>query len=268
MKINFSKKQYFILCVSSVIFLALLLLSIFAKTLFSYSDSVEFLAKIIVVLKISLVIVSVQLVFAILQSNFIPDMDSLSNLDVTGTSTKTELEHKLKSIEKDGNVKNIAIIMLDINDLKYINDHFGHDKGDVIIFNFAQFIKKAAGQEVFVARFGGDEFICIDENSSVKKIEDFQTALSRMIVGYNQKNDVKITYAFGYEINSKDNPLTLKQLFRAADQNMYKNKRAIKHEDERFSGKKDSVTGLLSNDSFAQVFEKNIVLLQLYYTII
>lgn len=258
MKFNFTKKQYFVFIVSSVILSAIILLSIFANTLFLYSDNVEFSKTVGFIFKISFLIVSIQLVLAILQSNFISDVESATKLDVTGTNTKTDLEHKLKNIEKDGNVNNIAIIMLDINDLKYINDHFGHDSGDVIIWNFAQFIKKAVSPDVFVARFGGDEFICIDENSTVKKVEDFHKALNHLISAYNQKNDVKITYAFGYEINSQENPLSLKELFRSADQNMYKNKRALKSEGTKITASKDSVTGLLANDSFAQVFEKNI----------
>ncbi|MCR4626562.1 MAG: EAL domain-containing protein [Treponema sp.] len=260
MRFSFTKKQCFVFIVSSVILLSVFLLLLILNSFFllNRADSVLPVKNFCFVLKAGFFIVSLQLILLIFQSNFISEIDSISKLDVTGTNTKLELEHKIKKIEDNGNLKNISVIMLDLNDLKYINDHFGHDKGDVIILNFAQMIKKAVPHDVFVARFGGDEFICIDENSSVEKVEQFKDKLNISVNNYNKNNDIKISYAFGYEINDSTNHLTMKELFRVADQNMYKNKREIKSEDLRYSGKKDSLTGLLSNENFAQIFEQYI----------
>ena len=59
-----------------------------------------------------------------------------------------------------------AMFMLDLNDLKVVNDTLGHDMGDLMIMNFARILRQTVPSKYFVGRFGGDEFIVIAEGLS------------------------------------------------------------------------------------------------------
>lgn len=54
-----------------------------------------------------------------------------------------------------------AVMFIDLDDLKTVNDHFGHTSGDSVIIAAAQDIVRSVGEDAFVARVGGDEFIVI-----------------------------------------------------------------------------------------------------------
>lgn len=54
-----------------------------------------------------------------------------------------------------------AIFMIDLDNLKSINDHWGHQCGDAVLMHVASSTKKAVGDRYMVARFGGDELIAI-----------------------------------------------------------------------------------------------------------
>lgn len=57
--------------------------------------------------------------------------------------------------------QSFGAIMIDINGLKYVNDNFGHEKGDELIIGAAQVIKEALPQEELIFRNGGDEFLVL-----------------------------------------------------------------------------------------------------------
>ncbi|WP_080848746.1 sensor domain-containing protein [Cytobacillus gottheilii] len=57
-----------------------------------------------------------------------------------------------------------AVLFIDLDNFKDINDRFGHETGDRILISTAEQIKKCAGEIPFVCRYGGDEFIVILEH--------------------------------------------------------------------------------------------------------
>ena len=67
-------------------------------------------------------------------------------------------------------------MFIDLDDLKTVNDHFGHTSGDSVIIAAAQDIVRSVGEDAFVARVGGDEFIVIlpdvAELRSIAKVAD------------------------------------------------------------------------------------------------
>ena len=65
--------------------------------------------------------------------------------------------------------KPTACFMLDLNDLKKVNDTLGHEMGDIMILNFAKLLRKVVPLQYFVGRFGGDEFIVIAEGGVRKR---------------------------------------------------------------------------------------------------
>lgn len=66
-----------------------------------------------------------------------------------------------------------AVLMLDIDDFKQINDSLGHASGDELLIETADYFRTISNKEYTVARFGGDEFLGILNDSNHEKIEEY-----------------------------------------------------------------------------------------------
>ncbi|MCR4563590.1 MAG: EAL domain-containing protein [Clostridiales bacterium] len=82
----------------------------------------------------------------------------LMNDEMTGLYNKSACEKVLSEMLEKGSVSG-AMLVLDIDNFKLINDTFGHTFGDTVIENFAQGIKSVVWDGVIVGRIGGDEFL-------------------------------------------------------------------------------------------------------------
>ena len=67
--------------------------------------------------------------------------------------------------------ENLAIVSVDINGLKFINDTLGHYNGDLMIIEVAEIVSQIFGEIGLVARIGGDEFGVFIEDTTEKEIE-------------------------------------------------------------------------------------------------
>jgi len=69
-----------------------------------------------------------------------------------------------------------AVLFIDLDDLKMVNDNFGHTSGDSVIITAGKYIVEAVGTETFVARMGGDEFIVVlageNRRDSIQQVAD------------------------------------------------------------------------------------------------
>lgn len=102
-------------------------------------------------------------------------IDSLNGLIVADALTGLfnrrfidDFRHRLVDLEREGVRVNVA--MLDLDDMKDINDTHGHPAGDAVLKDVAGFLKlnfnaEAAGREQYAVRYGGDEFLVIDVGS-------------------------------------------------------------------------------------------------------
>lgn len=122
------------------------------------------------------------------------------------------------------------VIQLDINNLKKVNDTYGHKEGDKHIKAAADVINQSFGQIGDCYRTGGDEFIVVVEN--LKHQSDFETARDKfikLIDEYNEKEKprVKLEIPYGveeYDLKSKD----VEKALRLADGKMYDMKKQMK----------------------------------------
>ncbi|MFI3230995.1 MAG: GGDEF domain-containing protein [bacterium] len=151
------------------------------------------------------------------------------------TSTGLYNGSKCQEILKNPNKQiNQAIIICDLNGLKKTNDNYGHRAGDQLIFCFATELKKATNiftHEVFVGRYGGDEFMVALDDVEELEIKAYINEVNFLMEQFNktQNKPFKLSCAIGYSISKdEDNLLTKKELFDLADENMYKNKIAMK----------------------------------------
>lgn len=87
---------------------------------------------------------------------------------------KERLQITMDERQRDG--KKLAVMMIDLDRFKIVNDTLGHQAGDMLLQNVAQALKECVGEQDTIARLGGDEFIVllagIDEEDEVVRISD------------------------------------------------------------------------------------------------
>jgi diguanylate cyclase len=81
--------------------------------------------------------------------------------DVTGLLNRRALIAHLDDRLVEGQPGPVAVLLLDIDRLKVINDHLGHNAGDRFIKAFTELLRDAADVPSIIARFGGDEFVVV-----------------------------------------------------------------------------------------------------------
>ncbi len=79
---------------------------------------------------------------------------------MTGLYNRRFYEEKIKRLDTTRNLP-ISIIMGDVNNLKVINDRFGHEKGDELLVKAAEAIHNVCRTDDIAARWGGDEFVIL-----------------------------------------------------------------------------------------------------------
>ncbi|HOV26748.1 MAG TPA: diguanylate cyclase [Pseudobacteroides sp.] len=147
----------------------------------------------------------------------------MADLDLmTQAKNRNAFEKEIVEISKNPErLKNIYITEFDLNYLKYINDHYGHDTGDEAIRNCYKFIKNIVGNKGEVFRTGGDEFICITD----EPIENIQPDLERMIKEQNLPYPLELSYGTAYFNPELDEDIH--DVIKRSDKLMYKMKQMM-----------------------------------------
>lgn len=125
----------------------------------------------------------------------------------------------------------LAIVVIDIDDFKKINDTYGHTAGDKTLQVIANSLVKNVSEGVFVGRYGGEEFVLIYSKTEEKALIAELNALNKYVAHLPFKfksNKVSITLSIGAtHIKSDDN---IHVAFERADQAMYKAKKQGKNQ--------------------------------------
>jgi two-component system cell cycle response regulator len=121
--------------------------------------------------------------------------------------------------------KRPLLLFIDLDDLKWINDHYGHNEGDQALIGLANILKKTFRESDIIARIGGDEFVVLleptDENS-----ETMITRLHENVKEYNAKLSQHIlSISLGTAHFDPEYPISIDELLAKADALMYAQKR-------------------------------------------
>ncbi|WP_303871026.1 diguanylate cyclase domain-containing protein [Acetobacterium wieringae] len=139
---------------------------------------------------------------------------------------QTYLEH---AIERAGtNKSNLAVLFIDLDGFKGINDQYGHDKGDYVLVTVAQRLVASVRSCDTVSRMGGDEFVLILEN--IKTVEEIEIICKRIITAAEMPiafDDLGVkavvTSSIGISLLNCDET-TAEELISKADTAMYRAK--------------------------------------------
>lgn len=143
-------------------------------------------------------------------------LTQLNNRSRTDVYLPTALENAISAKQ------NIAVIMLDIDHFKKINDTYGHLVGDEVLKDFANILKNEAHEHDFIGRWGGEEFILIVSNTDIQKAKDFAENIRQKVANYDFGEVGPLTSSFGIALSREGDNGT--SLLKRADDCLYKAK--------------------------------------------
>ena len=135
---------------------------------------------------------------------------------------KMDFEEWLKSVHSEGT--RFGLILLDLDDMKLINDAQGHSEGDGVICHTAEILKRFKSENLRVYRYEGDEFIVM-----MRGINSQDTILNAGDMLLEVMNDEGIDFSSGIAICPDDGE-TAEDLLKYADMAMYEAKRKGKND--------------------------------------
>jgi len=119
------------------------------------------------------------------------------------------------------------LLYMDVDDLKGINDRFGHHQGDELLALTADALRRTFRQSDVVARFGGDEFVVLALDATGDQGESIKRRLEENIAAESRRlpNDVRLTLSVGSVSIAGASEVPLGALLARADQALYLEKR-------------------------------------------
>lgn len=178
---------------------------------------------------------------------------------LTGIRNKhayVEREESIDASLHDKSSGNLCLFIFDLNDLKLINDTFGHEQGDEYIIKSVKIIKQVFKNQI-IYRIGGDEFATFvdgpDFNNRYYLLEQFNKVVESNI----GKNEPIIAVGFADYVPEKDN--SLRSIFTRADERMYARKKVLKEMAAKENeGQKDSaVSDSVSRQEYYEIFYRH-----------
>ena len=145
---------------------------------------------------------------------------------LTGLENRLAFDELLKNIaQEDSDAGNWTMILMDVNGLKYANDTFGHQAGDVLIVAAGKSIKKAYGLHGNCFRIGGDEFAVVTK-APLDSLFLLYTNLQKSIEEYNKDALYHLSIAVGESRLRSDSGIrkSISDWKMEADLNMYRDK--------------------------------------------
>ncbi|WP_187647685.1 GGDEF domain-containing protein [Nitrosophilus labii] len=137
-------------------------------------------------------------------------------------------EYSRKSFKKAKRKgENIVLIFLDLDNFKYVNDNYGHKRGDEVLKEVANILKNIFREYDVIVRYGGDEFIIFAEFSSKDfgNIDNLLKFFKERVEEKFKKYTLSVSYGIAVFPFDADN---IKDLINIADKRMYEQKKQKK----------------------------------------
>lgn len=141
--------------------------------------------------------------------------------DMTGLYNKNKLLSDLEKPKEPD--RNVAVIYWDVNQLKFVNDTYGHGQGDRLIARIAGTIRLvAANDNVRTYRYGGDEFVMIIPDGTKEAALSFIDRWNKLMEPIQKDSKIPISASVGYACGRYAD---IRKIICEADERMYGNKR-------------------------------------------
>ena len=150
-----------------------------------------------------------------------------ANIDaLTGVKNKhayLDAEAKLNGQIEDGSIKEFALVVFDVNELKLANDTYGHRVGDELLREACMIICHQFKHSP-VYRIGGDEFAVIAKGQDYESIDELVSGIDEINLKSRAEKGAVVACGMAKYKNEKN----VAELFEKADVAMYENKRKLK----------------------------------------
>lgn len=125
----------------------------------------------------------------------------------------------------------ITAMVIDLDELKVINDQFGHSEGDFALKTIGHALLTSADQSTICGRLGGDEFYCLAALDDEKNAKDFLLSVDNYLLNFNKLSDkpYNISISHGYSFKNFSPAFSFESidsLFEEADKKMYTSKKS------------------------------------------
>ncbi|MBA3016141.1 MAG: diguanylate cyclase [Proteobacteria bacterium] len=134
-------------------------------------------------------------------------------------------EKQIQIANRHNNV--LFMLYMDLDNMKSINDNFGHEMGDKALIETAQILKSVLRESDIVSRLGGDEFVALTQGSSSE--EKGQTITNRLheqlrIANFQAERPYELLMSIGFSMYNPEVPCSIDELLAQADSMMYEQK--------------------------------------------
>ena len=172
------------------------------------------------------IVVTISVIKAIVKLMYKDSMTRVGNKAAYVECVET-LYKRMKNNEKFC----FSVVVVDINDLKKVNDTYGHEYGDILIQNAAAVLKTVWDRK-YIYRIGGDEFAVVCSDVENEKTERQLQTLEEEIANFNRHNNndrLILQMAAGMSTYNYETDKEYMDVFRRADEAMYENKKRKKN---------------------------------------
>ena len=152
--------------------------------------------------------------------------------ELTGLLNRRGFFHRAPLWLQHNSAREVLLVFIDLDDLKFINDTYGHAEGDAALSLAAELISQVFRSEDVVCRLGGDEFVVMSAGSSAHKGEQLRLRLYEKFAQFNQSGEkpYQLACSLGfYPFNSSEGRM-LEEVIQCADDILYEEKRRRKRE--------------------------------------
>ncbi len=141
--------------------------------------------------------------------------------ELTGLPNRSYMMHKLADRLATAEVNDVAVLFVDVDQFKVVNDSLGHEVGDQLIREVARRLSSALRDDDVLARFGGDEFVVMLRGEPVDVAERLRRAVHPPVT--IDEHDLYVTASIGYSTNYEVG-MSPNDMLRDADAAMYRAK--------------------------------------------
>ena len=143
---------------------------------------------------------------------------------LTGILNKTAMEDFSSTYLKNyGKKNNTALYIMDIDEFKKVNDHYGHKMGDELLRGMGKVLMEEFTDTDYIVRVGGDEFMVLQKNYSDRKALEAsaQHIIERISGMMIRGTKVSIGCSIGIVTNETKKTMEFQEMYRKADEALY-----------------------------------------------
>lgn len=154
-------------------------------------------------------------------------LQRLSNYDaLTQIYNRRGLIKAMQKAQEEHHGEKATLLFMDLNNLKQINDIFGHNAGDYAISSFAEILKEVLRKEDIIGRFGGDEFMALLLGIDSIQENEIRGRIQNAFQIFNEKSErpFYVEASIGLSSFRMGDSVSMETLFDSADQYLYLDK--------------------------------------------